>query len=143
MRGSNYNKQDSDTLFEAYKNLDEIATTKVTNSRGDTGCFANSSRDPNAPLRGTKIDCKTGEPIQDEEQEDNRKRNNPPYMLTAADDGFDEGDARPDGNTLKILDMYIQVCQERGGGLITIDDFIEDIENTIGWGEVTAEEDPT
>tara|TARA_R110002051_G_C8510799_1_gene466322 strand:- start:68 stop:526 length:459 start_codon:yes stop_codon:yes gene_type:complete len=48
MRGSSYDKQDSDMLFEAYKNLDE-------------------------------------------EQEDNRQRNNPHYMLTAdADPQQDE-----------------------------------------------------
>ena len=35
----------------------------------------------------------------------------------------------------KVLEMFIEVCGE-GGKLISMEEFVEDIENSIGWDEV-------
>ena len=38
-------------------------------------------------------------------------------------------------NERKMVSMFIEVCEERGR-LISMEEFVEDIENSIGWDEV-------
>ena len=38
-------------------------------------------------------------------------------------------------NERKMVNMFIEVCGERGR-LISMEEFVEDIENSIGWKEV-------
>ena len=38
-------------------------------------------------------------------------------------------------NERKMVSMFIEVCEERGR-LISMEEFVEDIENSIGWREV-------
>ena len=40
-------------------------------------------------------------------------------------------------NERKMVNMFIEVCGERGR-LISMEEFIEDIENSIGWDEVRS-----
>ena len=43
-------------------------------------------------------------------------------------------------NERVMVEMFIEVCEERGVNgvveLISLEEFIEDIENSIGWDEV-------
>jgi hypothetical protein len=38
-------------------------------------------------------------------------------------------------NERKMVEMFIEVCEERGY-LISMEEFVEDIENSIGWREI-------
>jgi hypothetical protein len=38
-------------------------------------------------------------------------------------------------NERKMVEMFIEVCEERGR-LISMEEFVEDIENSIGWREI-------
>ena len=40
-------------------------------------------------------------------------------------------------NERKMVNMFIEVCGERGR-LISMEEFVEDIENSIGWDEVRS-----
>jgi len=57
----------------------------------------------------------------------------------STDQSEDDRDWRPDDNTLKVLQAYIDEVKATGR-VMSVEEFVEDIENSIGWKEVVNDD---